>query len=408
MITRSIQLCLILFAFSLPFKLFILHYIPVLVFLLWLLEGNLARKWAILKRSPIFWLFVAITLLYFLSFLWSDAMTEGYFGRNRDHFGLYDAVERYGFRWLILPVMLTSVDLRRFKQIISAFLAAMIISEIASYGIFLHLWNIGRGDPGDPTPFLHHTAYSTFLVFTVFILLTRFHHEKERFMKYFYLLFALSAITNLFLNGGRTGQLAFLLCAVYFTLHHFRYSLKAFALMAGAISLILMIAYESSPVFQKRIAETQETLQKMEHHQYQTSFGQRVAIWQATLDILKEHPLAGAGIGDARSAIAKTVREHYPDKAYILDMPHVHNQFLQAYLETGLLGFVAWILFFVLFFRSDFYEYESYAKIYAISLLIFTLVDTPYHFTVGISYILFFTGLFFGYKNYRERVAGEA
>ena len=402
---KAIQALLILFAFSLPFRLFLLHYIPVTIFILWLVEGDLADKWHRLRKDPIFWLFVAITMLYFVSYLWSDSTTGGYFGRITAHYGLYDTMERYGFRWLLLPVMLTTVDRKLFRSIISAFLLAMVISEVISYGIFFHLWEIGRADPNDPTPFLHHTAYSTFLVFTVFILLTRFFDERWLPLKAGYLLFALSAIANLFLNGGRTGQLAFLLCAIYWTFHRYRASIKAFAVMAAATTLVLLIAYESSPVFQKRLSETKETLHKMRHNQYQTSFGQRVAIWEMTIDVLREHPIAGAGIGDARAAIADAVERYAPDKRYILQMPHVHNQFLLAWLQTGIVGMLLWILYFWLFFRSYFYVYEGYAKVYAISLLIFMLVDSPYHFTLGISYILFFTGLFFGYKRSVEASA---
>ena len=399
---QTIRILLILYAFSLPFNKFTLNAIPVIVFILWLLEGDLKAKWQMLRRCQIFWIFTGLSALYLFSFLWSGSVSEGYFGKAENHAGLAFWVEKYLYLVILVPVVVTVTDRALFKNAISAFLGAMFLSEILSYGIFFRLWDIGRGTPEDPTPFLHHTAYSTLLVFTVFILLYRLFHTKATGMRLFYLFFALTATANLFLNGGRTGQVAFILSALFFAYYHFRFSPRALIGAVAAVAVVLTLAWHGSPVFQKRMHETQQTLQKMRHNEYQTSFGQRVAIWIATLDVLKAHPILGAGLGHARAAIAEVQQKQYPARPYITAMPHVHNQFLQSYLEAGIGTLLLWCWLFYLLFTRNFYDYTLYARVFAISMLIFFLVDTPYLFRIGAAYLLFFSALLFGYRKWME------
>jgi O-antigen ligase len=398
---KYINYLLILFAFSLPLKLFLINGLSVLIFALWLKEGDLKKKWHILKNQKIFWLFLALSLTALLSFTWSDSLNDGFFN-HRSPNGLKFWFDKLGYKLLILPVLLTVIDLRLFKQMMSAFLSAMFISEIISYGIFFRLWAFGRGTPEDPTPFLHHTYYSAFLIFTIFVALVRFQREPKGWLKYFYLLFALSATINLFLNGGRTGQLAFLFAAIYFATHFYRLTIKSITITLVTLTLLYAVAYNSSPVFKARMQMTQQSLEMMQKGELQTSFGQRVAIWQAALDIIKVHPLLGAGMGSAKKAIETIQKERYPDRPYICTLLHLHNQFLHTYLESGIVGFLLLLLLFYLLFTENFYEYSVYARIYAISLLMLFLVDVPLHFNYGITYILLFTGLLFGYKIYKE------
>ncbi len=396
--TKYINYLLILFAFSLPFKAFTLNIIPELVFIMWLLEGDLSTKFHQLKRSKIFWILVGISTITLLSFLWSESIYNGYYGAKTSN-GLLYWLGKYGYKLLIVPVLLTHTTKELFKKSISAFLLAMFIAEIVSYGIFFDIWDIGIGSPLNPVPFMHRTYYSTFLVFTVFILLILLQKEKNPKIKLFYILFALSATVNLFLNGGRTGQLAFVICSIYFVIHHYKLNFKTVTLMTLFFVSVFTLAYNFSPVFNNRMQDTKETLHKLSHNQMQTSFGQRVAIWIAASKLIKEHPLLGVGIGDSKKAIHDIQQKDYPDRPYINTLLHIHNQFMQIYLDSGIIGFVLLILIFYLLFKENFSHFDEYAKIFAIILLVLCSMDTPYHFSIGVSYMFFFIGLLFGYKN---------
>ncbi len=395
--TRYINYLLILFAFSIPFKLFLINTLSVVLFIMWLWEGNIDKKWKILKDEKIFWIFLGFSVITLLSFLWSHSLSDGYYN-NKIQNGITFWFAKLGYKPLILPVLLTHINRTLFKQIISAFLIAMFISEIISYGIFFEIWHIKRATINDPSPFLHRTYYSTFLVFTIFISLIRFKTQEKKALKLFYLFFALSATINLFVNGGRTGQLAFIFSAIYFALYHYRPTLKTFTITFVTLITLYFIAYQSSPVFNQRMHYTKESLHKLKQGDMQTSFGQRVAIWIAVLEVVKEHPLLGAGMGDSKKEIEKIQKKYFPTRSYINNLYHIHNQFLQAYLDSGIIAFLLLLMLFYLLFRENFYEFDTYAKIFGISLLTLFMMDTPFHFSIGVAYVFFFIGTFFGYK----------
>ena len=398
---KYINYLLILFAFSLPFKFFLMNGLAVIIFALWLFEGDLRAKWRRLVRMKIFWVLGAFSLITLLSAAWSETLYGGYTNNSSTN-AVSFWFAKFGYKFLIIPVLLTVVDTKLLQQIISAFLAAMFISEIVSYGIFFQLWHLPKTSPEDPTPFLHHTYYSIFLVFTIFILLVRFAREKRRSLQLFYLLFALSATANLFLNGGRTGQLAFVFAALYFVWHHYRFSYKSLLATLLALGLLYLVAYRLSPVFEQRMHYTKESLEKLRRGEMQTSFGQRVALWLAAFEVIKRDPLTGAGIGDSKTAIKAIQQKHFPDRAYMLHLRHMHNQFLQAWVDSGIVAFLLLIYLFYLFFRENFQICDPYAKVYAISLLFLFMTDTPFHFNLGVNYVIFFTALLFGCKAHLE------
>ncbi len=397
---KYIHYLLIVFAFSLPLKLFLINGLSVVIFALWLIDGDMKREWSILKRQRIFWLFTALSAITLLSLLWSESLNGGYFNQNDN--GLSYWFSKYGYKFLLLPVLLTTVDRRLIKNILSAFLSAMFISEIVSYGIFLRIWQFGFGTPEDPSPFFHHTYYSAFLLFAIFISFIRAQKESRRWLKFLYLLFTLTATVNLFINGGRTGQVTFVFAALYFIYHHYRLKMSVLFVTAMTLASIYTTAYFLSTPFQKRMSELKNDVVLMQQGQMQTSIGQRFAIWSIAVEILKEHPLTGVGLGSAKRAVETVQQEKYPDRGYLRTLSYLHNQFLQTWLESGLAGLLLLICLFYLLFRSDFYEYTLHARIYAFSLLGLYLIDSPLHLNLGISYTLLFTGLFFGYRRYRK------
>ena len=399
--TKLINYLLILFAFSLPLNHHIINILPLVIFILWLIEGDLQTKWCIVKRAKIFWYFIALMLVLLLSFLWSDSIYHG-FWHERYHNGYEFWFRKYVYKFVIFPVLLTHVDKTLFKKMISAFLAGMFISEVVSYGIFFHLWKVGIGTPDDPSAFMHHVYYSAFLVFTIFILLVRFQRESERKWKLFYLLFASSAIVNLFINGGRTGQVAFVIAFIYFIFAHYRLTYKSLLATVGILLTIYYGAYIFSPVFQKKVAQTTEAYHKLLGGDMHSSIGGRIALYRTAWEIIKEHPVLGSGFGDVKDDIRQIQQKKFPNDAFINDLRHIHNQFLHTYLDAGIVGFLLIFLIASSIFITNFGEFDIYAKVFGISFVTLFMVDVPLTFNIGYLYIWTFLGMFFGYKLHEE------
>src|SRR5690606_28280336 len=103
--------------------------------------------------------------------------------------------------------------------------------------------------PDDPSPFMNHSNYSIYLAFTIFILLHKVLYSKDKGLKLFYLMFLILSSSNLFLNGGRAGQFAFIIALFIFGFLNIKNRLKAFVSIFIVGIIILVTSYNISPVF---------------------------------------------------------------------------------------------------------------------------------------------------------------
>ena len=69
----------------------------------------------------------------------------------------------------------------------------------------------------------------------------------------------------------------------------------------------------------------------------------RVAIYQANLDIIREHPLLGLGFGRYRTA----AQPYYDARPAADRRSHAHSNYLQLAAEAGLLGLAAFMWVFM-------------------------------------------------------------
>ena len=99
----------------------------------------------------------------------------------------------------------------------------------------------------------------------------------------------------------------------------------------------------------------------------------RFMSWDASLELIKEHPILGVGINNAQTAL----NNKYESKGYttpLSDNLNAQNQYLQAFLETGLLGvLLILIMQFALLRMAWFNKLKSHAFLITMFLLIITL-----------------------------------
>lgn len=92
---------------------------------------------------------------------------------------------------------------------------------------------------------------------------------------------------------------------------------------------------------------------------FQNSFQGRYDIWKGALSLFINSPIAGTGLGTFRLAYPQYKATVF--NAAIYD--HAHNDYLEILTDTGLIGFVPWIVFFCLFLcfvTRDWFRNESF------------------------------------------------
>jgi hypothetical protein len=77
------------------------------------------------------------------------------------------------------------------------------------------------------------------------------------------------------------------------------------------------------------------------------TFGGRPQLMMAAVNIFKEHPLFGAGLG----MYGNICRDNPPTPVFHL---HVHNTYLEVLSESGIFGFLALLWIFIVFFKKTF------------------------------------------------------
>ncbi len=338
-----INYMLVILAFAFPLSAKKAEIIMLLLDILWIIEGNWQYKFLKLKRFKPFWYYFAFVLLIGFSLIWSDTLYGG-FVKHYPQNGVLAYVQMYLLYFMLVPVMITSIQRKYIKVILSAFLLAMFISEIASWGLFLGLIDIKGRLTHDPSPFMHHSLYSIFLAVTIFILITEFSKIKQIGLKILMALFVISALTNLFLNGGRLGQLAFFVALIVYFIKHFGIGFKSIVLGMVSIISIFLLAYYSSPIFHTRANLSMQSLQHIAQGDFHSSWGARVYALIVAKDIVLEHPLFGVGIADAKKAYMKQT-ESYSQGKMVRGFWHMHNQYMQILLETGMIGLMIFLLF---------------------------------------------------------------
>lgn len=286
---------------------------------------------------------------FFIAFLFASILWSSDTGEALNQIRLYSY-------WIIIPILAISLKKEWLAHLISAFLLGMLLSEVIAYGIFFEVWGFKGRSPDYPSPFMSHIHYSVFLAVTAIVLLNRLLSKRYTWLaKFPMLLFFLTSTGNLLISTGRTGQLAFFAAIAVAVVIHFRLSIKSLLIFTALTAVLFIGAYKSIPLFEERIDHAIADVNKLQNDDYQSSWGLRAAFWIVTYDIVKEHPLIGAGIGDyshaAKEALEKNDHNFHDSVIAWVTSTHFHNQYLMILAQGGLMGFALMLWLLIALFR---------------------------------------------------------
>ncbi len=382
---KYISYILIAYAFSFPISKAATNLFEILALLLWIFEGNWKEKFQLYTHNLLSITVLGLIGYSLLSILWhGDAQaTLNYIMKYR--------------HLLLIFVFYSSFDTRYAHLIISAFLSAMFISELFSYGIFFELIHYKDISPSDPTPFMSHMTYSTLLAFTSTLLLIEFFHTDTIKSKLLYGVFFLSVITNLFMNGGRSGQMIFIVLLFFLLLRHIQNKFKAIVIIVALLSTIFGGAYLLSPNFHTRILELKNDISMMHSDgNYTSSAGARIALNVIAFETFKEHPLLGTGIAKEMqhaTLYADQLHLHLDGIEFFAD---AHNTFATISTQLGIGGLIlSLLIIYTLFsFKLQNPYHKDMALMFALSFVIFSCTHNTLHTMNSMVFFALFGGFF--------------
>lgn len=391
----------IFYAFCLPLSRAGIVLSIFLMIIFWIIEGNFKYKFKVIFKNK-FIIFSTILCIYLLfTVLFKDSLSYDF-----NHF------KRLWY-YIALFVIITSIKKEYIFKCLSVFIIAMMISEIYSYGIFFELLTSKHGSVEDPTPFMNHLHYGVFLSFTALLLLNRFFLEKRcPKTKIIYAIFFITVVGNLFITGGRMGQLAFLISIFILIFDLFEHKIRAFFISIALVLVIVILAFNFSNTFQKRVYEAQNDIKNLFiENNYNTSWGLRASAWVVTYEILKKNPLFGTSIADIDNDYKKMVID---DKIVNMEYNDInematlwagyHNDFLELTSGGGLVAFMLFILAFLYLFKMKIknQEFNNIKIIFLSIFLISIMADNFLRYQFTMNLFIFIVGILIAYYNYES------
>lgn len=322
----------------LPFSLAAHNFALGITVLLILAAGLVFKFRGYLAKEPLVWSFVALFALVVFGSFYSVSSWDSALGIN------FNKYLKIIFGVLFLTVFLNE----KYRELsFKAFFVGVFFVLLCTYlNIFFDLpWSLtkNRGWGVDHTVFGNYITQNIMMSFFVLQSFFYFGRAKKNFEKIFFLAVAVAAIASvIYLSNGRTGY--FVLFGGAFV--YFVFVLPKRWMLAG-VSIILLagvFAFGTSDRIQERFdLAQQETQLLFEQHARGevptfSSIGARWYMWMKSIELIKERPLTGWGLGSHGVKWCEKAPE--PVWCQVGDTTP-HNQFLFFGVELGILGIVA-------------------------------------------------------------------
>ena len=313
--------------FSIPFSTSISSILSFLIFMSWLLQADFRNDWNEIKSNPLVIACFLFLGLHVMGLLWTADLTHGL------------KVLKKTWKFLMIPIFMLCVRKEHVNYYMGALILAMTISVMISYGIWLEMIPpINRATINNPVPFGTHITYNVLLTMAIYLLARSLLFDARTAMirQGLYLFVLAMMVANMFMTGGRSGQVMFFAAIVVLCFQYFRGRFFKAGAVAVVITLgILAMAYSFSDLFQQRLLRAVSRQDK--------STQERIAYVASGLKIFFSHPLIGVGTGDLPAEFRK-IRPH--DRPEFANLRNPHNMYVMEMVQFGILGLASLLYIF--------------------------------------------------------------
>src|SRR5439155_615445 len=214
-------------------------------------------------------------------------------------------------RLLLIPVLISLRPEREYQErALRAFKAAVVLTLVLSFLVWLGLTNAGFVEHSqiNPVVFRLKITHSVLMSFGAFAFALQAREAADwRSRMLPALLAGLAAFNVFYMVPGRTGQVVLLALLLYFFFSWLRWRGLLVAAAAGAT--IAGTAYLApSSAFHQRVQTTIGEISDWRAGKPAQLANMRLEAWSNSVEIVKSHPLVGAGTGGFAAAYARQVQ----------------------------------------------------------------------------------------------------
>jgi O-antigen ligase len=360
---KTFQFLLIILAFLMPLTVFGGNLIIVIICFLWLFSGNYKSKFDQIINNKLMLASIVFFCLHVVGLIWTEDLA----------WGLHIVHKMWYFIGLF-PILYTIVRKDYISHYISAFLLAISITEVCSYLVWFEVIEpFKNATVENPTPFMSHISYNPILAFAIYLVLHEIFFNKKitNFVFSLYSFFAISMTVNMFITGGRAGQVAFFAMLVVLIIQILdKQRIKSLITIFIVIPGIFFAAYQASDLFQQRVnSAVHETL--IYDNKSLNSIGYRITFALNSWEVIKENPIIGIGTGDFPIEYKKINQINTPEKP---NTTNPHNMFTLIVMELGVIGLISMLSIFYYQIKLSFNSSNRFIRDVGITLPLLFLV----------------------------------
>lgn len=400
MVHRKIfHILLVTIVFFIPVYGRVIPILITLLFLNWLAEGTYIQTFPLLLRDKNRFVLISFLFLYLIYLAGLS------YSSNLDY-GSFDMEVKLSL--LIFPLIFAtseSIPLpgKIIKTALAGFIAGCFFSTLLLYGHAIYTTVTGQGFNmfyySNLSWYFHPTYLALYHVFAIAVLINWFTEShgglsRNRLVALFLILN--SFVFALLLNS-KAGYISlfivFFFYAFYFT------AVRKKRITGPLIIVIPVSLFIGSlilfPYSGQRLKQAGIDLQSADAHDKDPkSTAERIAVWKASLEIIREHPFFGVGTGDVKDALLTRYKADDFPKGLRLKL-NAHNQYLQTLIAIGVIGEIVllYMLVFpaVLAFREKKYLYFLFIVIFALNIT----VESMFEIQAGVVFYALFNALLF-------------
>ena len=387
---KTFQFLLIILAFLMPLTVFGGNLIIVIICVLWLFSGNYKSKFDQIINNKLMLASIVFFCIHLVGLLWTEDLA----------WGLHIVHKMWYFIGLF-PILYTIVRKDYISHYMSAFILAISITEVCSYLVWFEVIEpFKNATISNPTPFMSHISYNPILAFAIYFVLHEIFFNKKITNLVFslYSFFAISMTINMFITGGRAGQVMFFAMIAIIIFQFFNtQKIKALFLISFLIPGIFFTAYTTSDLFQERVdAAVKNSLFYSENKA--SSVGLRITFALNSWEAIKKNPIIGVGTGDFPIEYKKINKINTPG---LPNTTNPHNMYVLVAMELGALGVISMLSIFYYQIKLSFNSSNKFIRDFGITLpLLFLVIMCSDSYLLGHYTTLIF--LFFSSFLYKD------
>jgi len=345
------QYLLIILAFLMPLTVFGANLIIVIICFLWLLSGHYKDKLLAVVNNKLMIASITFFFLHIIGLAWTEDINWG-----------FHIVHKMWYFFLLLPILFSITRREYIKFYVASFLIAIALTEIASYLVWFEIVPpFKNATVENPTPFMSHISYNPILSFAIYIVLHQifFNKKLSNLIFSFYGFFAISMCINMFITGGRAGQVSFFVILAILIFQIFeRQRIKSILLILLIIPSIFVVSYQTSSMFNERVNLALKEISTHSEKEY-SSVGLRINYAINSFEIIKNNPLVGVGTGDFPKEYKKINAINSPN---LPETTNPHNMYTLVLVQLGFLGLLSMMSIFYYQIKLSFKSSKKYLR----------------------------------------------